>query len=74
MEAYMLLEKELESSEGGDTANDNNTLSQQLRAAQLRAYDFEEERQSWVMLTRQAILDCQFLDSEINECIRKSDK
>ena len=74
MEAYIILEKELElsSSDGGDAAHDSNSLSQQLRAAQLRAYDFEEERQSWVMLTRQAILDCQFLDSEINECIRKT--
>jgi hypothetical protein len=66
IEAYIVLEKELESS------HDSDSLNQQLRAAQLRAYDFEEERQSWLMLTRQAILDCQFLDNEINSCIRKT--
>ena len=66
IEAYIVLEKELES------AHDSDSLNQQLRAAQLRAYDFEEERQSWLMLIRQAILDCQFLDSEINVCIRKT--
>jgi hypothetical protein len=78
MQSYIALEKELEvlnnskDTAVSDVTNESSSLSQQLRSAQLRAYDFEEERQSWVMLTRQAILDCQFLDSEISDCIQKT--
>jgi hypothetical protein len=38
------------------------------RSLQLRTYEFEEERQSWMMLARQAILDCQYLDKAAKDC------
>jgi hypothetical protein len=51
-------------------ANDDsyNINVQKARTAQLRTYEFEEERQAWMLLIRQAILDCQYLDKAADEC------
>lgn len=37
---------------------------------QLLMYDLEEEKQQWIMLIRQSILDCQYLESSYVECVR----
>ena len=42
---------------------------QTVRTAQLRTYEFEEEKQAWMLLVRQAILDCQYLDKAAEECL-----
>ena len=57
--ACEMLEKEKE------TESEQPTSS---RSAQLRTYELEEEHQSWMMLARQAILDCQYLDKAAIEC------
>lgn len=51
-------------------ANDDiyNVTVQTARTAQLRTYEFEEEKQAWMLLIRQAILDCQYLDKAADEC------
>ena len=45
-----------------------NISIQSIRTAQLRIYEFEEEKQAWMLLVRQAILDCQYLDKAAEEC------
>lgn len=51
-------------------ANDEtyNINVQTARTAQLRSYEFDEEKQAWMLLIRQAILDCQYLDKAADEC------
>ena len=46
-----------------------NISIQSIRTAQLRIYEFEEEKQAWMLLVRQAILDCQYLDKAAEECL-----
>ena len=46
----------------------HNVNIQTARTAQLRTYEFEEEKQAWMLLIRQAILDCQYLDKAADEC------
>ena len=63
MQAYIDLESVLVSQgEGSEGCVEN------LQKAQLELYNLEEEKQGWVMLLRQAILDCQYLDASISEC------
>ena len=51
------------------TNDDNAKLSvQAARTAQLRTYELAEEKQAWMLLIRQAILDCQFLDAAAEDC------
>ena len=38
------------------------------RAAQLRLFDLEEERQAWLRVGRQAVLDWDFLDKALTSC------
>ena len=42
---------------------------QTTRTSQLRTYEFQEEKQAWMLLIRQAILDCQYLDKAADECV-----
>ena len=46
-----------------------NVTVQTTRTAQLRTYEFQEEKQAWMLLVRQAILDCQYLDKAAEECV-----
>ena len=50
--------------------NDENIKMsvQAARTAQLRTYELAEEKQAWMLLIRQAILDCQFLDAAAEDC------
>ena len=42
--------------------------SQELRSANLCQYDLDEEKQSWLLLMRQAIVDWEFLDNMLRRC------
>jgi hypothetical protein len=48
---------------------EEQVTAQGLRAAQLRLYEYDEDRQSWMLLARQTILDCQYLDKEAHDCL-----
>ena len=49
--------------------DDGGSISiQTARTAQLRSYEFKEEKQAWMLLIRQTILDCQYLDKAAEEC------
>lgn len=54
----------------GTGVNDENAKMsvQAARTAQLRTYELAEEKQAWMLLIRQAILDCQFLDAAAEDC------
>ena len=62
-DAHILACEMLEKDKEGE--REQPTLS---RSAQLRTYELEEEHQGWMMLARQAILDCQYLDKAAIEC------
>jgi hypothetical protein len=47
---------------------ENITTVQTARAAQSRTYKYEEENQAWMMLIKQAILDCQYMDKASGDC------
>ena len=53
----------------GSTVKHLDISVQSIRTAQLRIYEFEEEKQAWMLLVRQAILDCQYLDKAAEECL-----
>lgn len=48
--------------------NGTKSLTKALRTAQLKLFDFEEEKQSWHLLTRQMILDWDFFDTSLHAC------
>ena len=62
-DAHVLACEKLEKDK--ENEHEQPTLS---RSAQLRTYELEEEHQGWMMLARQAILDCQYLDKAAMEC------
>lgn len=68
MEKYIELENQASKLEYNSNDNDDVKLNERFDAAKLSMYDIEEERQAWIMLSRQAILDCQFLENAVLEC------
>lgn len=45
-------------------------VEEQQRDAQLKSYEFDEERQQWLTFARQSILDWQYLETALGECVR----
>ena len=54
----------------GTNTDGGNTDGSSSTNMQLLMYDLEEEKQQWIMLIRQSILDCQYLESSFVECVR----
>jgi hypothetical protein len=54
---------------GEDDPEPENIITvKTARTAQLRTYEYEEENQAWMMLIKQAILDCQYMDKASDDC------
>ncbi len=53
-----------------DAAQTGSTDGNSSTNMQLLMYDLEEEKQQWIMLIRQSILDCQYLESSFVECVK----
>jgi hypothetical protein len=68
MEKFIDLENEASLLEYHSNDNDDEKINERFEAAKQSIYDIEEERQAWIMLSRQAILDCQFLENAVLEC------
>lgn len=55
----------------GGAGDKDGAAAQAVRAAQLQHYALDDERQAWVTLVRQTIMDVQFLDREAEACVRE---
>jgi hypothetical protein len=56
------------SSRPRELTTEEKSITQSLRAAQLKLYDFEEEKSAWYLLMKQVILDWEFLDRSFAKC------
>lgn len=56
-----------------DNESDDNesSVARSIRASQLQLFDLDDERQAWIMLIRQTIMDCKFCDKQVADCLKE---